>query len=176
MITKEIHAAVDRMISTVKTRLVNAMARAVVELVNDGTKMQSVQASVLDSEVRDTERVQEYGFSSVPQPGAECVVLFPNGDRQNGMIIATDDRRYRPTGGQPGEVMLYTDEGVGVKLARGGQVLLGAPTATSPVTLATEIAALKAAIALIPPGGPCDPVVTAFAAWIAPGATKVKAQ
>lgn len=174
----------NHVLRPIKNRIANALARAVVNLVNDGTKMQEVQIGVLADETRDAERFQNYGFSSVPLPGAEAAAICPNGDRGHVIVVAIDDRRYRPRGGQPGEVVMYTDEGDQIRLGRGhvisigtsGEVRLGSAAASSAVTLATEIAALKALIALIPAGGPSDPVRNAFSAWSAPGATKVKAE
>lgn len=107
-------------------RFANSLARAVVQVVDDDLKMQMVQLGVLLGEdVDDVERFQEYGLTSVPHAGAEGVVIFPMGDRSHGLLVAVDDRRYRPTGGEAGEVFLYTDEGVMVKLGRGSIVELG---------------------------------------------------
>lgn len=78
---------------------------------DDTPKMQTGQISLLADEVRDNvERVQQYGLTSMPHPGAEAVVVSVGGNRDHGLAIAVDDRRHRPTGLQPGEVALYTDE------------------------------------------------------------------
>ena len=87
-----------------KTKIANSIAMAVVENVDDSTKAQMLQLSILDGEaVDDCQRVQQFGFSSVPLEGAEAVVLFPNGDRGNPLVVAVDDRRHRPTGWTAGE-------------------------------------------------------------------------
>lgn len=107
----------------------NIVSRAIVRLVNDEEKLQTMQIEALKNEVRNgLERFQSYGFTSVPKPGAEAVVLFPGGQRDHGLIIAVDDRRYRLVGLQAGEVALYTDEGDYVKLARGNIVEIKAGT------------------------------------------------
>lgn len=94
--------------------------RGILTLVNDATKMQGVQVSLLDGEVcDDVDRMQEYGFSSVPLPGAEGVYLALGGSRDNGVIVATEDRRCRIKGLQGGEVAIYTDEGDSIILKRG---------------------------------------------------------
>lgn len=99
------------------------VGRAVVRLVNDGLKMQSVQVSLLADEVRDdVERMQEYGFTSHPHPGAEAAVVCVGGERGHAVVIAVDDRRYRLKGLQQGEVALYTDEGDRIVLRRGNAI------------------------------------------------------
>jgi len=117
----------------------NTIARGVIQLVDDSKKMQLVQLGVLDGETVDgAEHLQSYGLSSVPFPGAEAAIVFPNGDRSHPLVVAVPDRRYRPTGGQAGEVVLYTDEGDAIRLGRGhvislatsGQVRLGSASAT----------------------------------------------
>jgi phage baseplate assembly protein V len=102
-------------------RRIRLMAgRAILTLVNDATKLQGVQVKLLDGEVCDNvDRVQHYGFTSVPLPGAEGIYLALGGSRDNGVIIADDDRRYRIKGLQGGEVAIYTDEGDSIILKRG---------------------------------------------------------
>jgi len=104
----------------IRRRIANLVARAVLTLVSDATTLQTVQVSVLDSEIRDgAERVQDYGFTSVPFPGAEGVVLFVGGLRDHPLVIRADDRRYRKKNLQPGEAAIYTDEGDYILLKRG---------------------------------------------------------
>jgi phage baseplate assembly protein V len=90
------------------SRVANTAARAVVQLVNDATGLQLLQIGVLAGEtLDDAEHHQPYGFSSVPLAGAEAVVVFPNGDRSHPLVTAVSDRRYRPTGGEPGQVTIH---------------------------------------------------------------------
>lgn len=101
-------------------QVANLVSRAEVLLADDGPKMQLLQLGVGVGETRDgCERVGDYGFTSVPLPGAEAVVLFPNGHRDHGLVVAVGDRRYRLAGLAPGEVALYTDEGDAIHLKRG---------------------------------------------------------
>lgn len=110
-------------ISRLKVRLVNSIARAVVQLVDDSRRLQRVQLGVLAGEdIDDGERFQQYGFSSVPLDGAEAVVLFPAGDRAHPLVIAVDDRRHRPTDGKPGEVCVYSNTGATIRLLETGDI------------------------------------------------------
>lgn len=113
---------------------VNLMVgRAILSAVNDSAALQTVQAQLLADEVLDdVERVQQYGYTSVPLPGAEGVVVFVGGNRDHGLVIATDDRRYRKAGLAAGEVAIYDDQGQSVHITRSGIVVNGAG---KPVTI-----------------------------------------
>lgn len=110
-------------------RMIHGLAaRCVLRLASDGLKMQAVQVGLLaDETADDVERFQNYGFTSVPLPGAEGVCLFLGGDRAHGVVIAMDDRRYRLQGLQGGEVALYSIDdkepaGHRLVLKRGGVI------------------------------------------------------
>lgn len=93
-------------------RVMNMIARSVVTLIDDSTKMQLLQLSILDDETRaGLERFQNYGFTSVPKAGAEAVVAFVGGTRDHGLVIAVDDRRYRLRNLASGEVAMYDQTG-----------------------------------------------------------------
>lgn len=101
----------SRLIAPLSRRVRLMVGRAVLTAVNDAGGLQTVQVKLLADEVRDgVERMQQYGFTSVPLPGAEGVMVSVGGSRDHGIVIAMDDRRYRIKGLQPGEVALYTDE------------------------------------------------------------------
>jgi len=88
------------------------VARGVITLVDDESRMQSVQASLLEGELAGgVERFQNYGFTSVPLTGAEIAVVFVGADRSHPIVVAADDRRYRMAGLEPGEVAVYHRNG-----------------------------------------------------------------
>lgn len=121
----DIRGQIAQLIRPLQVRVANSIARAVVQLVDDGTKLQLVQLGVLAGEdIDDAERFQGYGFSSVPLPGAEAVVLFPNGDRAHPLVVAVDDRRYRPIDGEVGDVVVYNAAGATVRLKADGDIVL----------------------------------------------------
>jgi len=100
-------------------RLKMMLARAVVNLVDDGRKMQSIQVSVLHEEVKsDVERFQQYGFTSHPHAGAEALMVCLGGNRDHAIVVSVDDRRYRLKLLEAGEVALYDDLGQKVVLKR----------------------------------------------------------
>ena len=117
------------MLEPLALRLRLMVARAVIELVDDAAKMQLLQLSLMGDEVRDAvERLQQYGFTSVPLEGAEAIALAVGGNRNHLVVIATDDRRWRKKDLEPGESALYTDEGDYVILKRGRIVEIKAGT------------------------------------------------
>jgi phage baseplate assembly protein V len=102
---------VTKMLAPYARRIRLLAARAVITLIDDASKLQGAQVKLLAGEVRDqVERFQQYGYTSVPFPGAEGIYLSLNGSRDHGVVICIDDRRYRITGLQAGEVAIYTDE------------------------------------------------------------------
>ncbi|MFS8930942.1 phage baseplate assembly protein V [Cupriavidus taiwanensis] len=119
--------AIQMILEPVKARVGLMVGRCVLRAVTDATKLQRVQVQVLADEVHDdVERVQSYGLTSVPHAGAEGVVVFAGGNRDHGLVIAVDDRRYRLVGLEAGEVALYDDQGLKVHLTRDGIVVDGA--------------------------------------------------
>lgn len=119
--------AIGKLTEAMRSKIQLMVGRAILSVVNDSGPVQTVQAQLLSDEVQDdVERIQQYGFTSCPLPGAEGVVVFVGGNRDHGLLIACDDRRYRKKGLQSGEVALYTDEGDEIVLSRGRVVRLTA--------------------------------------------------
>jgi phage gp45-like len=118
-----------------KTRLDNMVSRVVVHAVRSAGGAQMLQAVALAGEVREgLEHFQEYGFASVPLPGAEAVVVWNGGHRDHGLVVVCGDRRSRPTNLGPGETALYTLDGTVVVLRTGGRIEV---TASAKVTIAS---------------------------------------
>jgi len=113
--------AVRRAIRPLAVRVQNLIARAELAAANDTLPTQQVQVLALADEVRTrVQRLQEYGFTSVPLPGAyPCLLVCPFGDRAQSVVVAADDERYRPTGGAPGDVEVYDSRGNSVRLRNG---------------------------------------------------------
>ncbi len=133
---------ISKLIAPLQRRVRLMVARAVVELVDDSKKMQSLQISIrADEERADVERFQQYGITSVPKAGAEALVLMVGGSTDHPVVIAVDDRRYRPKGLQEGEVALYTlADAVRVLCKADGKIELG----TSPTQYAALANLVKA--------------------------------
>ena len=105
-------------------RLQLLVARGVAMLVGDS----KVQARVLVDEVLpNIDRVEPYGFSYRPKPGAQTYLLFPSGDRSHGIAVIIGDKQYNMTL-KEGEVALHDDEDNYVYIKRGGEIEINAAT------------------------------------------------
>lgn len=115
-----------RAFSALEGRIRLMVGRAIVTLVNDATKLQSLQVELLEGESQDgIEHFQPYGLAAHPHPGAEAVLAFAGGLRSHGLALAVSDRRYRLKGLSQGEVALYDDLGNEVLLGRDGIKVIG---------------------------------------------------
>lgn len=120
--------------------MINQIWRRLQLLVAQGVGLRigaaKVQARVLDDEVLDNiDRVEPYGLSYRPKPGAEVYLVFPAGDRSHGIALVIGDRRYQMDLAE-GEVALHDDAGNYVHIQRGGVIECKASTkviATTPL-------------------------------------------
>lgn len=117
----------SKVLAPVTRRIQLMVGRAVVRLVDDSLKLQSLQISALKDETRDgVERFQEYGFTSVPRSGAEAIFVCIGGSRAHPIVIAVEERAVRPKALQSGDVALYRAvEGVMALLKENGFLELG---------------------------------------------------
>jgi len=114
---------INRSLQVLRDRIYLLVGRAHLSDVDDHDPRQRLQMTALKGEVKDqVERIQEYGFTSVPLPGAQIIFLSLAGNRDHPIAIAVDDPRYRLHNLAPGEVALYTDEGDHIILRRGRRV------------------------------------------------------
>lgn len=99
-------------------RVMMMFGRGVLRAVTDTGPRQQVQVELLKDELRDDlEHMQNYGFTSHPL-GGDVAVAFLGGNREQGIVLVVDDRRYRiPL--LAGEVAIYDDLGNKIELLRG---------------------------------------------------------
>lgn len=123
--------AFQQMMEPIARRVLLAISRASVHSTNDASKRQTMQVTVLSGEDKDVvERLQNYGFTSVPVPGAQALVLCVGGNRDHPLIVAADDPRHRKNGMKPGEVAVYSLWGDYILFKEGGGIEIHAPTVT----------------------------------------------
>lgn len=104
-------------IREIGNRVMMMFARGVLRSVNDSNGRQQLQVELLKGELRDgVERMQNYGFTSHPK-GGDVAVAFIGGNREQGIVLIADDRRYRISL-EPGEVAIYDDQGNKIELLR----------------------------------------------------------
>ncbi|WP_350649539.1 phage baseplate assembly protein V [Pseudomonas sp. HY13-MNA-CIBAN-0226] len=105
-------------IREISSRVLMMFSRGVLRGVTDSGPRQQVQVELFKDELRDgLEHMQNYGFTSHPL-GGDVAVAFLGGNREQGIVLVVDDRRYRiPL--QAGEVAIYDDQGNKIELLRG---------------------------------------------------------
>ncbi len=110
--------SMQQQIRTLGNRVMMAFARGVLRAVSDSTARQTLQVELLRGELRDgVERMQNYGFTAHPHPGADAAIAFVAGNREQGIVLVVDDRRFRLKL-EPGEVAMYDDLGNKIQLLR----------------------------------------------------------
>lgn len=104
-------------IREIGNRVMMMFGRGVLRGVDDSNGRQQLQVELLKDELRDgVEHMQNYGFTSHPK-GGDVAVAFIGGNREHGIVLVVDDRRYRiPL--EAGEVAIYDDLGNKVELLR----------------------------------------------------------
>ena len=113
----------SKMLAPLARRLRLSSGRAILTRIDDAAGVQGVQVSLLEGEMRDkVTRFQQFGFTSHPPAGCAGVFIALGGDRDHGVIVATDDRRYRVKGLEAGETAVYTHDGTIVHLKKDGEI------------------------------------------------------
>ncbi len=104
----------NRLLGRIRSKLALMVGRAVLAAINNSGKTQKIQVvGLYDETISGVERFQEYGLETYPYKDAEALMVFVNGNRDQGIAACVHDRRYRPKDLAEGEVVLYTkdDEG-----------------------------------------------------------------
>lgn len=140
---------IENAMAPFKRRMRTMIMRAVVELVTESSKTQTVQVSRADDLLDDdVERFQDFGFSAVPLKDSEAIVLMVGGS-DHPVAIKIDDKRYRPKTLAEGEACVWiVKDGAGLirlHCKASGEVHLGT-TPTKFVALAPPTEARLAAL------------------------------
>lgn len=112
-----------RLANSVTRKIFLLLGRGIVKALKTDEGTQLIQVVALDGEtISDVERMEEYGFTAVPETDSEAAIGFLNGNREQGIILCINDRRYRPTNLASGEVMVYDKNGSKVHLKADGSI------------------------------------------------------
>lgn len=124
---KQLMQIIKRAIKPLQNKVMMLVGRCVLLATNDTEGVQKIKASVMAGEIMENvERFQNYGLSSNVPSGAEGVIVFPLGNREHGICIALENRKFRLKDLKEGEVALYTDEGDTIIFKRGGKIEVNA--------------------------------------------------
>jgi phage gp45-like len=108
-------------------RAFNGIARGTLVKADDAHKWQEVRVRTeFGDDWSNVEVAHPYGVTSVAKPpadsktsdAAECVIVFPDGDRSHPIVIVMGDRRYRLQNLQEGEFAIHDDQGQQVYISR----------------------------------------------------------
>lgn len=117
----------SRAIKPIKNRIMMLVGRCVLLATTDSEGIQKIKAQVLAGEtMEDIERFQNYGMTSNVPDGGEGVIVFPFGNREHGICVVLDNRKFRLKGLAKGEVALFTDEGDTIHMKRGNKIEINA--------------------------------------------------
>lgn len=129
-------------------RLRGLVRRGILGAVTPGLGVAAQVKSTSGDVDDDVELFQQYGFYSIPNGGAECVLLRAGGAREHTIAILPGDRTTSPVGVAPGEVAVYhpsgsqivmrTDGSIEVTPAPGQVAKLGGPEAVLEVARRTD--------------------------------------
>lgn len=109
----------------VQARVAQVMRIAKVLITADDADVQKMQVH-LDGEVHDNlASLAHFGFTSVPPLGSDVVVLFANGERSNGVAVASNHKASRVRGLAPGDVAVFDVRGICIRLSSAGITIDG---------------------------------------------------
>ncbi len=81
--------------------------------------VQQIQVEGLEGEtVQDLEHAENFGFTSNPPAGSDCVVVPLGGKTSHGIIVTTTNGAYRITGLAEGETAVYNADGAKMVLKK----------------------------------------------------------
>ena len=100
-----------------KRKILLMIGRGIMLSVKDSEKIQQSQASFYKDEIKgDIEVFNSFGFTSNPPKDTECIMLSVGGNREHGVIIATENRELRLKDLPPGASAQYNKNGKYIKL------------------------------------------------------------
>lgn len=123
-----------------KMRVRAIIGRGRVKFVDDSGPVQKMQVLMNGIETPDNRyRIPEFGFTSNPPEDSDVIAVHVAGDRSAGAVLGTNHQPSRPKGLQPGETMLYCQDGKYVYLTASGGISVFANGQPVNVTGATTV-------------------------------------
>jgi len=118
-----LRSQISALMDPLRRRILLMIGRALITAISDESERQVVQLSLLKDEIKeDVERLQQYGFSSVPVEGAEALVAFIGGNKDHAVVISADNPSTRKKGLKAGDSCLYHKDGHYILLTDGDKI------------------------------------------------------
>lgn len=112
-----------RALRPLSNRISNLIGLGKVRRVDDSKNTQELQVELLDGETRDeVQQLQQYGLTSNPPEGSDCLVVFVGGRRDQAYCLAVAKEGQRHSELEPGEVALYDAAGTKIVLKTNGDI------------------------------------------------------
>jgi len=103
---------ISRAIAPIKRKIALTVGRGLLLAIKDSEGLQQVQLTLLADEVKDqVELMGHFGFTSNSPIGSEAVMLSVGGNREHGIIIATEHRDKRLKDVASGDSATYNGNG-----------------------------------------------------------------
>lgn len=130
-------------------RILMTTAGITISSTDDAGPVHKVQGKVRGTPetIDNLQVVQLYGFAGHAPVGSDGLVIFGNGDRSNGVVMATANQKARPRNQKPGEVTIFTDEGDSIAFKRDHIVIVTSKTVTINAETAININSPQVTIA-----------------------------
>lgn len=109
---EDIVKIVNKLLGPWKNRILLIIGRGVLLATKDSKNIQQVQISLLADEVKDqVESMAHFGFNSNAPKGSDVIMLSIGGNRDHGVVIATEHRDYRYKDLAEGDTAIYNKNG-----------------------------------------------------------------
>jgi len=115
--TEKIVRIFNQLIGPLKRSVLLMIGRGVLTALDSSKDIQLAQLTLLADETKDkTEFFQHFGFTSRPPAETDIVMLSVGGNRDHGVIIASENRSLRLKGLDDGDSAMYNKNGKFIKL------------------------------------------------------------
>jgi len=127
-----------KLIAPLQRKVLLTIGRGVILATKDSGTLQVIQGTFLADEVKsDVEKMHHFGFTSHAPKNSECIMVSVGGNREHGIIIATESRQYRFKDLGEGEAAIYSQFGDYIHLKNGN--VIDVKTKTLNIDAETEV-------------------------------------
>lgn len=110
--TEKIVRIFNQMMGPLKRKVLLMVGRGVLLALDSSKNIQQASLTLLADETKDkTEFFQHFGFTSRPPAQSDIIFLSIGGNREHGVIIASESREFRLKGLDEGDSALYNMNG-----------------------------------------------------------------
>ena len=112
MRVEDVVRIIRQTIRPIKNKILLSIGRGILLAAKDDKGIQQVQLTLLADEVKDqVESMAHFGFSSRPPKGSDLVMVSVGGNRDHGIVVASEHRESRFKNLAEGDSVLYNVNG-----------------------------------------------------------------